>query len=291
MSGGLRPADVAQGEAIWGLAASALGRTAATFTPCPRRNAGAKPPLPPVDVTRANCGDAGPSPTGSRPGGQRSQPGTSEANVGPSQAPRGSLIAAHSAHIHPRTHRLAGRGLAQSELSAPQHVEVVEGLPVAVVVRQQAWFHAHVEADRFPPFPCERANSVQLMPIGVIRWRVLLGKGPLEHALTPEVQPWFDHGQDPYPVLQCPSTEPRGGGLHATTKPSTIVATEHEAVCLVEVSIVQPVPAHLLAQICCATVGLPTALAPTRASRIRFAALVGATGAANENATINIQHR
>jgi len=40
-----------------------------------------------------------------------------------------------------------------------------------------------------------------------------------------------------------------------------------------------------------ARVGLQTALAPTRASRIRFETAVGATGAAKENATINIQHR
>jgi len=121
----------------------------------------------------------------------------------------------------------------------------MEETPVAVVVRQQAWFEAHVEVEGLPPFPGEQANSVSLRPIGVIRPRVLLGKGPLEHDLGLEVHPWFDHGQDAYPVLQCPSTGPRGAGLHATATPSRIVATEQQAVCLVEVSMVQPVREHL----------------------------------------------
>jgi len=40
-----------------------------------------------------------------------------------------------------------------------------------------------------------------------------------------------------------------------------------------------------------ARVGLNRALAPTRATKRRFERAVGATGAAKENATINIQHR
>jgi len=77
--------------------------------------------------------------------------------------------------------------------------------------------------------------------MGILRARVLIGCGPLEHELQPEFCPWFGHGEDRYPVLQCPSIGPKGAGLYARTRPSRITASNDEAVCLIEVSLVQPV--------------------------------------------------
>lgn len=125
-------------------------------------------------------------------------------------------------------------------VSKPSGVDTPE-TPVALVVRQQAWFRPSVSCESLAPFQTEEANTVCLEPMGVLRARVLIGCGPLEHELQPEFCPWFSHGEDPYPVLECPSIGPKGAGLYARTRRSRITASKDEAVCLIEVSLVQPV--------------------------------------------------
>jgi len=110
---------------------------------------------------------------------------------------------------------------------------------VGLVVRQQAWFRSFVESEALAGFPLAIVNSVALQPINVIRARVLIGRGALNHELPPEFSPWFGHGEEPYPVLQCPSIGPRGAGLFGRTKTSSLTASDQEAVCLIEVSVVQ----------------------------------------------------
>jgi hypothetical protein len=112
---------------------------------------------------------------------------------------------------------------------------------VGLVVRHQGWFRAHVDPATLSPFPSDAANSVPVLPTGVFRSRVLIGRGPLQHDLFPAFLPWFDHGEDEYPIFQSPSIGPRGAALRASTKPRTLNIATDEAVSLVEISVVQPV--------------------------------------------------
>jgi hypothetical protein len=114
-----------------------------------------------------------------------------------------------------------------------------------LVVRLQAWFRAMVDSETLEPFAVEKADQIALNPIGALRSRVLLGRGPIEHQLSPQVSLWFDHGEEPYPVLQCPSVGPKGAGLRMSTAPVWISAKEQEAISLLEVSAVQPVDSAL----------------------------------------------
>lgn len=119
---------------------------------------------------------------------------------------------------------------------------------VGLVVRQQAWFRSFVESEALPAFPLAMVNSVALQPINVIRARVLIGRGALNHELQPEFNLWFGHGEKPYPILECPSIGPRGAGLFRRTTKSSITASDQEVVCLIEVSVVQPVDPELPAK-------------------------------------------
>ena len=107
--------------------------------------------------------------------------------------------------------------------------------------RQQAWFRAHVAPDGLPPFSSKHANALSPLPVGSFRARVLIGRGPVEHELTPEVLFWFEHGEQEYPTFQCPSIGPSGAGLKVSSRPRTILATEQDVLCLIEISVVQPV--------------------------------------------------
>ena len=119
---------------------------------------------------------------------------------------------------------------------------------VGVVIRQQAWFRPLLELGEIHSFPVENIDLVPLQPTGAFRARVLLGRGPVEHDLTPEFIFWFDHGEQEYPAFQCPSIGPRGAALKLTSKPRRIVASADEALGLVEISLVQPVDSSFRVQ-------------------------------------------
>jgi len=112
---------------------------------------------------------------------------------------------------------------------------------VAVIVPQQGWFRASVDVTSVSALEPDKINLVPLNPTGAFRPRVLVGRGPLEYELGPEFLPSFGHGEEPYPVFQTPSVGPRGAGLYARTAPRRITATSDDAICLIEISLVQPV--------------------------------------------------
>jgi hypothetical protein len=117
----------------------------------------------------------------------------------------------------------------------------VPSTSIGLVIRQQAWFRAHVAPDGLPPFSSKNANALSPLPVGSFRARVLIGRGPVEHELTPEVLFWFEHGEQEYPTFQCPSIGPSGAGLKVSSRPRKILATEQDVLCLIEISVVQPV--------------------------------------------------
>jgi hypothetical protein len=110
-----------------------------------------------------------------------------------------------------------------------------------LVVRQQGWFRAHLDVEALPRFETDKIDSLSILPTGSFRARVLVGRGPVEHDLGPEFLLWFDHGEREYPVFQSPSIGPSGAGLHLSSRPRKVIASADEALCLIEVSIVQPV--------------------------------------------------
>lgn len=113
---------------------------------------------------------------------------------------------------------------------------------LGVVIRQQAWFRPHVDVEGLPPFPIEQANAVAVNPPGAYRARVLIGRGPVDHELGPEFRLWFQHGEMEYPIFQIPSIGPSNAALMANNVPMRIVAKEDEALSVVEITLVQPVP-------------------------------------------------
>jgi hypothetical protein len=112
---------------------------------------------------------------------------------------------------------------------------------VGLVVRQQGWFRAHVAPESVEPFALEKAKAVSIQPTGSFRVRVLIGRGPVDYELTPEFLLWFEHGEQEYPVFQCPSIGPSGAGLKMSSRPRKIVAGENDVVAMIEISVVQPV--------------------------------------------------
>ncbi len=113
---------------------------------------------------------------------------------------------------------------------------------IGLVIRQQAWFRAHVELGDLTPFPSDKADVVPINPAGVYRARVLLGRGPIDHELGPNLRLWFEHGEQKYPTFQTPSLGPPGAALKALNVPARVIATGDEAISLVEITRVQPVP-------------------------------------------------
>jgi hypothetical protein len=71
------------------------------------------------------------------------------------------------------------------------------------------------------------------------RARVLVGRGPVEHELTPEFLLWFEHGELEYPIFQSPSIGPPNAALKLSSRPRKIVATADEVVSMIEISLVQ----------------------------------------------------
>ena len=114
---------------------------------------------------------------------------------------------------------------------------------VGVVVRQHGWFRPLLDLESLDAFPVEKIDVVPIQPTGAFRARVLVGRGPVERELTQEFLLWFDHGEEEYPVFQSPSIGPRGAALKLTSKPRRIVISADEALGLIEISLVQPVPA------------------------------------------------
>ena len=72
--------------------------------------------------------------------------------------------------------------------------------------------------------------------------RVLIGRGPVEWELNPEFLLWFEHGELDYPTFQSPSVGPSGAALKLSSKPVRLVVNETDALALIEVSAVIPVP-------------------------------------------------
>ena len=113
---------------------------------------------------------------------------------------------------------------------------------VGVLVRQQAWFRPVLDLQKVGPFPSDKIDTVPLHPVGVFRARVLLGRGPLEREFTPEFGLWFEHGEQEYPIFQCPSIGPSGAGLKLSSKPRRLAVSADEGLALIETSLIQPVP-------------------------------------------------
>ena len=113
---------------------------------------------------------------------------------------------------------------------------------VGVVVRQQAWFRPLLDLQNVAPFPADKVDTVSLHPIGVFRARVLLGSGPVEREFPSELVLWFDHGEQAYPIFQCPSIGPSGAALMASSKPRRLSVAADEGLALIETSLIQPVP-------------------------------------------------
>jgi hypothetical protein len=127
------------------------------------------------------------------------------------------------------------------------HSGIMAPTKFGLFVRQQAWFRAHLDVEGLPRFDTGKIDSLSILQAGAFRARVLVGRGPVEHGLGSEVFLWFDHGKQEYPVFQSPSIGPPGAGLHMSSRPRTIIAAADEALCLIEVSVVQPVD-HSFAQ-------------------------------------------
>lgn len=128
--------------------------------------------------------------------------------------------------------------------------ETIQAEPthIGLVVRQQGWFRAFVDVETIPLFSSEEANSIIVHPTGTFRVRVLVGRGPVQHDLPSTAILWFGHGQEQYPAFTCPNIGPPGAGLYAKHKPQSVGALADEALCLIEVSIIQPVPKLLAEQ-------------------------------------------
>jgi hypothetical protein len=118
----------------------------------------------------------------------------------------------------------------------------MESTKIGVIVKQQAWFRPLVNVEKLSPFPAASVDSTPLQPTGVYQARVLVGRGPFDRELTPEFLFWFEHGEVDYPTFQCPSIGPSGAGLRMTSRPRRILASEDEALGLIEISLIQPVP-------------------------------------------------
>lgn len=112
---------------------------------------------------------------------------------------------------------------------------------IGLVIRQQGWFRSHATVEGLSDFSVDKANALPLQPTGSFRARVLVGRGPVEHELTPEFLPWFEHGELEYPVFQCPSIGPPNAALKLSSRPRRIVATADEVLSMIEISLVQPV--------------------------------------------------
>lgn len=112
---------------------------------------------------------------------------------------------------------------------------------IGLVIRQQGWFRAHAAADGLGEFSLENANALTIHPTGSFRARVLVGRGPFEHELTPEFLLWFEHGELEYPVFQSPSIGPSNAALKLSSRPRKIVATADEVISMIDISIVLPV--------------------------------------------------
>lgn len=112
---------------------------------------------------------------------------------------------------------------------------------VGLVIRQQGWFRAHAAPDGLGEFSIEKANALTIQPTGSFRARVIVGRGPVDHELTPEFLLWFEHGELEYPIFQSPSVGPPNAALKLSSRPRKIAATADEVLSLIEISLVHPV--------------------------------------------------
>src|SRR5262245_60044616 len=115
-------------------------------------------------------------------------------------------------------------------------------LVIAVVVRQQAWFRSFVDPKTVGPFEPAKASYVRVEPVGSYRARVLMGHGPVQYDLPPTPILWFGHGEQEYPVFQCPSIGPSGAAVYLSMKPRNVGAAQDDVLCLIEISAIHPVP-------------------------------------------------
>jgi hypothetical protein len=98
-----------------------------------------------------------------------------------------------------------------------------------------------LDVQKVAPFPVDKIDVVPLDPVRAFRARVLLGRGPIDRELTPEFLLWFEHGEQEYPVFQCPSIGPSGAALKLSSQPRRLLASADEALALIEISLLQPV--------------------------------------------------
>jgi hypothetical protein len=127
------------------------------------------------------------------------------------------------------------------------HAELESALPSgpvehAIVVRQQAWFRPCLDVEALAPFPVEQIHVVSVQPTNIFRARTLIGRGPIDHELPKEFLLWFENGEENYPVFQVPSIGPRGAALKVSAKSRRLALAADEALGLVEISLVRPVP-------------------------------------------------
>ena len=127
---------------------------------------------------------------------------------------------------------------------------------VGLVVRHHAWFLASAEHEGLDPFPLDEVNTVSLSEPGETLGRVLIGRGPLQRDVQPTPRFWFEHGENPYPVFQCPSIGPAGAGVYGDTKPTRLTADDDDVVVLLDVASFHPVSTTFPAEY--AEEGMPT---------------------------------
>jgi len=108
--------------------------------------------------------------------------------------------------------------------------------------RQQAWFHPYVVPDSLPPFPVDEIGLIGRGRPNTWQVRSLIGKGPAEFELTVECEPYFGHGEEPYPIFVCPSIGPKGAGLSMRTNKRAIKINGSETLFMLEVVLLRAGP-------------------------------------------------
>jgi hypothetical protein len=117
-----------------------------------------------------------------------------------------------------------------------------------LVLRQQAWFRPFVEVGDLPLFPTGDITRVRLQDLGKPYLRLIVGKGPVSHALPALFTAYFEHGEKDYPTFECPGIGPPGSALMASPDAKTVEASEEQALLLADVVVVYPVAPEWLDQ-------------------------------------------
>jgi hypothetical protein len=115
----------------------------------------------------------------------------------------------------------------------------VEGL-TAVVVRHRAWFRPSVDLDGLPPLSTDLVNRLSVQLDGTVRAWVLIGAGPVDCELSPDLSFYFENGPQDYPVFGCPSEGPSSAVTKVDKRTRRVTVAANEALSVVVVSVAVP---------------------------------------------------